>query len=294
MTPDDQQPASNPPLTPEERTRLNERADAASKEVRDRQAQRGEASQGTATQAPPDEKPTQEVARERAAGQQAGMKSLVDTEEFKRKVQAERDNQFRHEVGLFVSRASPTQRKILQDELDKASGKVQPIPQRDLHAELHANEAAKIDKAAADVATRQVPPLPFANRPDVLDMSQYERIGDQWRMSLGMVNGHMAYRWLSVDEARELGLEKLSEVPNDEDLGQAGVGSGSIGYGAGVPSEPGPHGVPESPGYIVGGDGRRVPIPQGHHGGVRGVSERIADLGDWPAKDVDDKKEPGA
>lgn len=286
MTPDDQPPASNPPLTPEERTRLNERADAASKEVRERQAQRGEASQ-----TPPEEKPTQEVARERAAGQQAGMKSLVDTEEFKRKVQAERDNQFRHEVGLFVSRASPTQRKILQDELDKVSGKVQPVPQRDLHAELHANEAAKIDKAAADVATRQAPPLPFANRPDVLDMSQYERIGEQWRMSLGMVNGHMAYRWLSVDEARELGLEKLSEVPNDADMGQAG---GGVQEGTNPGRVPGPHGVPESPGYIVGGDGRRVPIPQGHHGGIRGVSERIADLGDWPAKDVDDKKEPGA
>lgn len=294
MTPDSGAGSPNPPLNEEERTRLNEKAEAASKEVRDRQAQRGQADQET-TQGNSAQKPEQEVSRER----EAQMKGLVNTDEFKRKVQAERDERFKREVGLFIAQSSPSQRAILQDELDKASGKVQPVAVRDLHAELHANEAAKIDKAAADVATRQapLPPPGVASRPDVLDQSQYEKLDGQWRMCLGMSGGHMAYRWLSMAEAQSLGLEKTDPVPSDADLGAVGVGSGSIGYGAGVPGEPGPHGVPESEGYIVSGSGRRVPIPKEHHAGVRGVSERIEDLGKWPDDprlDVDQKKEPGA
>jgi len=244
-----------------------------------------------------EQKPTQEAAHERQArvgiassGVQQPTEALVNTDEFKRKVEEERNAMFKRQVREFIARSSPEQRKILQDELDKAKsftqegGKVQPILQRDLHAELHANEAAKIDRAAADVATRQAPgPAPgVVAQPDVLDMTQYEKIGDQWRMCLGMQSGHMAHRWLSTAEALALGLdgEKEEEVPSPRDLrGQAGG------------SAPGPHGVPESEGYLVGGDGRRIPIPEEHHGGLLpgagGAVDRGADLTPWSGEGLD-------
>lgn len=119
---------------------------------------------------------------------------------------------FRLMIRNSLAHMTPEQRTCVAEEVARVQlVDLAKVP--DLHRELQANEAAKIDKAAADVATRQAPlleggvPVGPVGGPDVLDMSQYEKVGEQWRMCLGSVAGQMQYRWLSTAEAKSLGLE---------------------------------------------------------------------------------------
>lgn len=123
-------------------------------------------------------------------------------------------DRFRLMIRNSLAHMTPEQRTCVAEEVARVQlVDLAKVP--DPHRELQMNEAAKIDKAAADVATRQAPPLPGsegtlvgADGPgDVLDMSQYEKVGEQWRMCLGSVAGQMQYRWLSTAEAKSLGLE---------------------------------------------------------------------------------------
>jgi hypothetical protein len=162
---------------------------------------------------------------------------------------------FHSQVCEFLARATPEQREVLRQELDKIEGVQKPAGLQDQggetlgkmaqaadpHAQLYANEANKI--ASAEAAVRPVPrpvPAPGAALPGTvvwgetpndatIDGLTYHKMGEQWRVHLGNVGGHDQYRWLSKQEAVTVGLEKEDPVPAEQDLG--GGRSGELATG---------------------------------------------------------------
>lgn len=123
---------------------------------------------------------------------------------------------FRLMIRNSLAHMTPEQRTCVAEEVARVQlVDLAKVPQP--HAELQANEADKVKRAEEAVRPRipAAPPvageegtLVGADGPgNVLDMSQYEKVGEQWRMCLGSVAGQMQYRWLSTAEAKSLGLE---------------------------------------------------------------------------------------
>ncbi len=153
-----------------------------------------------------------------------------------------------HDVPDKSAEQEDTAQRAAYDQKEPRAGQ-----QVDPHAQLKANEAAKIDKAAAEVGTTAVT-LGRALTPGsalpgtvvwgetpcdaTIDGLTYHKIGEQWRVHLGNIAGHDQYRWLSTKEAQELGLEKMEEVPSARDLGNAPL-QRDLQPGPGWDGEPG-------------------------------------------------------
>lgn len=125
-------------------------------------------------------------------------------------------DRFRLMIRNSLAHMTPEQRTCVAEEVARVQlVDLAKVPQP--HAELQANEADKVKRAEEAVRPRIPPAPPVAGEEgtlvgaggpgDVLDMSQYEKVGEQWRMCLGSVAGQMQYRWLSTAEATSLGLE---------------------------------------------------------------------------------------
>lgn len=125
-------------------------------------------------------------------------------------------DRFRLMIRNSLAHMTPEQRTCVAEEVARVQlVDLAKVPQP--HAELQANEADKVKRAEEAVRPRIPPAPPVAGEEgtllgaggpgDVLDMSQYEKVGEQWRMCLGSVAGQMQYRWLSTAEAKSLGLE---------------------------------------------------------------------------------------
>lgn len=179
-----------------------------------------------------------------------------------------RMNQFRQQVGPLAASLTPEQRMILAQELRKhedsgpanlpeslltdaiaesVTGTASRLDQvlADPHAQLNANEAAKLASAEAGVTARQAP-IPErlwqpgeVNWEDVdhtcatIDGVLYVKVGDQWKVELGHVGGHAQSRWLSKQDAIKAGLEEDPDAPKaDPDAPTYGVDQGTGGLGA--------------------------------------------------------------
>lgn len=172
---------------------------------------------------------------------------------------------FRQQVGPLVGSLTSEQRIMLAQELRKYdkldlgppnAGGAEPVTVGDPHAQLNANEAAKVSTAEAEVAQRQglmadtLKHYPgevlwedYQHTCATIDGVLYTKIGDQWQVQMGHAGGQPQARWLSKQDAVRAGLEPDPEATKaDPDGGHGGDWEPGLreGFGSQI-DQAGPH-----------------------------------------------------